>query len=88
MNTLAIKPLASEIVFSEDVMTVVLRDGRSLSVPLVFFPRLLNASAQQRSKVVISGGGIGLHWEELDEDISVEYLMMGYVDSDLHRKAA
>jgi len=76
---LAIKPLASKVIFSSETMTVLLLDGRTLSVPLVFFPRLLKASAKQRDEVVISGGGIGLHWDELDEDISVEHLMMGYV---------
>lgn len=89
MSFSAIKPLASGIIFEFDAMTVSLLDGRRLSVPLAYFPRLLNATPEQRNAYVISGGGIGLHWDDLDEDISVEYLMMGYFDqSDIHKKAA
>ena len=61
-------------------MWVALSDGRTLGIPLAYFPRLLNASAPQRSHYVISGGGIGLHWDELDEDISVEHLLLGQGD--------
>lgn len=88
MNTSALKPLALHVGFDADSMTLELHDGRRLTVPLAYFPRLLNATPEQRAAVVISGGGVGLHWDELDEDISVEYLMLGYVDSDLHKKAA
>jgi hypothetical protein len=80
MNTLALKPLAKSITFDSDTMSVLMVDGRTLTVPLAYFPRLLHASPEQRSHYIISGGGIGLHWEELDEDIHVEYLMMGFVD--------
>ncbi len=70
-------------------MVVSLRDGRVLTVPLVFFPRLLAATPDQRNRVIVSGGGVGIHWDELDEDISVEHLMMGYVDnSDGYKQAA
>jgi len=80
MNTLSLKPLAKNICFDSDTMTVELIDGRALIMPLVYFPRLLNATSEQRSHFTISGGGIGLHWDDIDEDINVEYLMMGYVD--------
>ncbi len=80
MNILALKPLAKTIHFDSESMTVDLVDGRILTVPLAYFPRLLKASPEQRNHYVISGGGVGLHWDELDEDISVEYLMMGYID--------
>ena len=80
MNTSAIKPLAMRVIFDDDSMIVTLRDGRSLTVPLAYFPRLLTATPDQRGRVIISGEGVGLHWDELDEDINVEYLMMGYVD--------
>ena len=56
---------------------VELTDGRQLGVPLAYFPRLLNASPEQRSQYVMSGGGTGLHWEALDEDISVPGLLAG-----------
>lgn len=51
-------------------------DGRKLGVPLAYFPRLLNASSQQCQQYEISGGGSGLHWDQIDEDISVENLLM------------
>lgn len=61
-------------------MWVELTDGRQLGVPLAYFPRLLNAVQAQRDDYVISGGGTGLHWEELDEDISVKGLLLGIGD--------
>lgn len=80
MNTLKLKPLAKNLQFDDDMMWVELIDGRKLGTPLVYFPRLLNASMPQRERYEISGGGIGLHWDELDEDINVEYLLMGIGD--------
>ena len=64
--------------FDEDQMWVELEDGRTLGVPLVWFPRLLQATAQQREKVELSRDG--LHWEEIDEDISVAGLIAGRGD--------
>jgi hypothetical protein len=80
MNILKLKPLAKNLQFDDDMMWVELLDGRKLGTPLVYFPRLLNATMQQRRQYEISGGGIGLHWDELDEDINVEYLLMGIGD--------
>jgi phosphosulfolactate phosphohydrolase-like enzyme len=60
---------------SKDALTVVLDDGRTVSVPLVWFPRLLNATDKQRKEWEFIGGGIGIHWEEIDEDISVASLL-------------
>ncbi len=80
MNTLISEPLAKSVSFDENNLLVDLRDGRTLSVPLAFFPRLLHATPSGRKKFVISGGGIGIHWDELDEDISVKYLLMGVGD--------
>jgi hypothetical protein len=57
-----------------------LSDGRQLGIPLAYFPRLLNATPAQREYYVISGGGTGLHWNDLDEDISVEGLLQGIPD--------
>ena len=74
------KPLAKNIKFDADMMWVELIDGRKLGVPLAYFPRLLNATPQQCQQYEISGGGSGLHWDELNEDISVEYLFMGIGD--------
>jgi hypothetical protein len=80
MNTLVNEPLAAKIALDKDTMWVELVDGRRLGVPLAYFPRLLHATPRQRSKYVISGGGIGLHWEDLDEDISVRGLLLGISD--------
>lgn len=67
--------LAVEVSCSDHSLTVVLDDGRTVSVPLVWFPRLLNATPQQRNKWELIGGGVGMHWEEIDEDISVASLL-------------
>jgi len=72
--------MAESITFTRDNMNVQFMDGRKLSVPLAFFPRLLHATPEQRKHYIISGGGIGLHWDKLNEDISVKYLLMGVGD--------
>lgn len=72
--------LAKAISFDANAMWVDFVDGRKLGVPLAYFPRLLNASPTQREHYEISGGGSGLHWDELDEDISVENLLLGIGD--------
>ena len=73
----ATEPLASEVFVSEDELTVHLVDGRKISVPLVWFPRLLHGSREQRNRFELIGEGEGIHWEELDEDISVAGLLRG-----------
>lgn len=79
MSTLATKPkveaLAIEVSFKDDSLCVVLTDGREISVPLEWFPRLLKANSRQRKKWRLIGGGVGIHWPEVDEDISVESLL-------------
>ncbi len=81
--------LAKSVRFDDSMMWVSLGDGRQLCVPLAFFPRLLNASPEQRQGFVVSGGGLGLHWDELDEDISVPALFAGKGDLTVaHRMAA
>jgi len=80
MNTLVSDALAKQVRFDEDTMWVDLVDGRTLGVPLAYFPRLLNASPAERMKYVVSGGGTGLHWDDLDEDISVPALLLGVGD--------
>ena len=67
--------LAVELSCSDDSLTVVLDDGRTVSVPLVWFPRLLAATSQQRKDWEPIGGGIGIHWEAIDEDISIASLL-------------
>jgi hypothetical protein len=69
--------LAKSIEFTDDMMNVHLMDGRIIGVPLAWSPRLLAATPKQRKKYEIGGGGIGLHWAELDEDLSVAGLLAG-----------
>lgn len=66
---------ATEVRFDEDTMWLSLSDGRQLGVPLAWFPRLLSASPEDRAAVKLSA--YGLHWEALDEDISVPALLAG-----------
>ena len=72
--------LAQEVWFDADNLWVLLTDGRQIAVPLAYFPRLLNASLEDLNDFIISGGGIGIHWDNIDEDISVEGLLMGFGD--------
>jgi hypothetical protein len=71
---------ANELSFDNNMMWVTLVDGRKLGVPLAYFPRLLAATPQQRQQYEFSGNGTGIHWDELDEDISVQGLLMGVGD--------
>ncbi len=80
MNTLISDPVATKVRFDADNMWVDFADGRTLGVPLAYFPRLLTATPEQRDRHVISGGGTGLHWEDLDEDICVKSLLLGVGD--------
>jgi uncharacterized protein DUF2442 len=74
VSTLAIKvePLAAEITFTDTMLRVGLVDGREVSSTLAWFPRLLNGTPEQRRNSRLIGGGIGIHWESVDEDLSVE----------------
>ena len=69
--------LAKSVRFDEEMMHVSLTDGRVVSVPVIWFPLLREATRRQREKYEISGGGTSLHWPELDEDISVAGLLAG-----------
>lgn len=69
--------LAKKVDFDEVTMHVMFTDGRVLSVPIHWFPRLRDADPGQRAKYEIGGGGVSLHWPELDEDLSIAGLMAG-----------
>ena len=69
--------LAKTVKFKDEVMEVHLTDGRIISVPIIWFPLLHEATAEQREHYEIGGGGASLHWEEIDEDISVAGLLAG-----------
>ena len=80
MSTLTFEASAKRVWFDSENMWVGLTDGRQLSIPLAYFPRLLNATLEQRGRYEMSGGGTGLHWEEIDEDISIPGLLLGNKD--------
>jgi hypothetical protein len=66
-----------DVRFTDDTVSVDLVDGRTITVPLVWYPRLLHATTAQRRNWRISGGGYGIHWPEIDEDVSSEGLLRG-----------
>jgi hypothetical protein len=74
---LAADERVADVKFTEDTLSVQLMDGRTISVPLVWYPRLLNATKEQRENWQIAGGGYGIYWEEIDEDLSTEGLLRG-----------
>jgi len=79
MNVLKIKvdERVSNVHFTEETISVDLMDGRAIKVPLVWYPRLFNATTEQRSQWEVCGGSFGIHWEENDEDLSTEGLLRG-----------
>ena len=80
MRTSAIEmevPFAQDVSVSDDTLRVDLSDGRSISAPLAWYPRLLRATAAERKRWRLIGRGLGIHWTDLDEDISVEGLLAG-----------
>ncbi len=65
------------VAFDTDRLSVEPMDGRAISVPLVWFPRLANATPEQRANFEVAGGGYGIHWPEIDEDLSTEGMLRG-----------
>ncbi len=70
-------PSAENVTVTEDSLSVDLSDGRTISVPLAWFPRLMHATPEERNNWRLIGKGHGIHWEDIDEDISVEGLLAG-----------
>jgi Protein of unknown function (DUF2442) len=78
MSTLVNKSatiLASKVWFSKDMLFVLLQDGREIGIPLLWFPRLRKASQKQLNEWRLIGNGVGIHWESIDEDISIAALL-------------
>lgn len=75
--TLHAEPLAQAVTLTNAELVVTLVDGRVLSTPLVWFPRLLNASTEARQHFELLGNGEGIHWPDVDEDVSVAGLLAG-----------
>ena len=79
MGTLALAAdeRVADVEVTEDAVSVRLMDGRTISVPLAWYPRLLNATPEQRNNWQIGGGGYGIHWPDVDEDLSTEGMLRG-----------
>lgn len=87
MSTSAVEisvPVAESVTVTEDTLTIELSDGRSLSVPLTWFPRLVHATPAERNTWRLIGRGQGIHWNKLDEDVSVEGLLAGKPSGENH----
>lgn len=83
---MTISPEPLSVRFDEYSFWLELEDGRTLGIPLAWFPRLLHGTPEQREAVELSR--VGLHWEQLDEDISIEGLLAGRGDRDLDKRRA
>lgn len=75
ISAVDVQPLAVDVACSSDMLQVSLADGREISVPLDWYPKLLDATPKDRNNWRLIGGGLGIHWESLDEDVSVESLL-------------
>ena len=78
-------PDAEAVTVSEDTLTAELSDGRTISVPVAWYPRLLHGTVAERINWRLIGGGQGIHWPDLDEDISVESLLAGRASRESQR---
>jgi hypothetical protein len=67
----------ANVTFTADSLSVLLKDGRTITVPLAWYPTLLHATKEQRNNWKIAGAGYGIHWPDLDEDLSTEGLLRG-----------
>jgi hypothetical protein len=74
--------------YTEHTISVDLADGRTITVPLVWYPRLLHATPEQREKRQVAGGGHGIHWPDIDEDLSTEGLLRGAPAPGAHKSTA
>jgi hypothetical protein len=79
MSTLAVKAdeRVADVKITKGMLSVALRDGRTIAVPLAWYPRLQNATPGQRKNWQVAGAGYGIHWPDLDEDLSTEGLLRG-----------
>lgn len=75
ISVVEVDPLATDVVFEKNALRVVLADGREITVPLEWLPRLRDATVCQRNRWRLIAGGVGIHWEDLDEDVMVDDLL-------------
>ncbi len=76
---------ATQVNINDDTFAVGLDDGRTITVPLAWYPRLLHGSAEERGNWQLIGKGEGIHWPDLDEDISVDHLLLGLPSGETQR---
>ena len=88
MDFSLINAKAQKVWFDNENLWLLLIDGRQLSLPLIYFPNLFNASRENLLEYELSGGGIGIHWDNLDEDLYVPNLLMGITDANRNNKTA
>jgi hypothetical protein len=77
MSSLTVEAKAQKVIVADDTLMVDLSDGRTISVPLAWYPRLLHGKTEERNNWLLIGDGEGMHWPDLDEDISVQNLLLG-----------
>ena len=82
----AAEPRATSVDVSDDELIVTLDDGRRIAAPLAWYPRLLDASEEARANFRLIGGGLGIHWPEIDEDLSVQGLLGGHRSTERSRE--
>lgn len=70
-------PTAVKVIVTDDILSVDLEDGRTISIPIVWYPRLAHGTPEERANFQISSAGYGIHWPDLDEDIGVEGMLLG-----------
>lgn len=75
LSSIDIQPLAVDVSCNNESLHVSLADGREIRVPLEWYPRLVDATPKDRNNWQLIGGGLGIHWEDLDEDVTVESLL-------------
>ena len=75
--TVESSPRAINVIITDDTLSVDLEDGRTISVPIGWYPRLAHGTSEELANFEISGAGRGIHWPDLDEDLGVEGLLMG-----------
>jgi len=88
MNTLTIErreAVAERVTLSKNTLELELADGRTVSAPLAWYPRLLHSTPKERANCRLIGGGEGVHWPDLDEDISVENILRGHPSGESQR---
>jgi len=88
MNTLTIElreATVENVIVTKDTLALELADGRTVTAPLAWYPRLLHGAARERANWRLIGGGEGVHWPDLDEDISVENVLLGHPSGESQR---